>query len=340
MKVAVIGAGGWGTALATVLSAKGYQVDLWVRNVELYKTIILKRINETYLPDIKLPALIRPTLALEEALWGKSLIILAVPSHGIRQIARKIAALLPRQAPIVNVAKGLEDGTYQRLSQVLQEELPEGHHRRLAVLSGPNHAEEVSRGLPSATVVASAAIDTARQVQERMMAPNLRVYTSTDLVGVELGGALKNIIALGAGILDGLEMGDNIKAALVTRGLVEITRLGVALGARPATFSGLSGVGDLFATCASRHSRNRRVGYKLGQGIPLEKIKERMPTVAEGIITTRAAYQLSRQVKVEMPITEKIYQALYQGKAPREAVQELMLREAKKEMEDIGPGNF
>lgn len=335
MKAAVIGAGGWGTALATVLSAKGYEVHLWIRNHELYKTILLKRINETYLPGVKLPVTIRPTLSLEEALWGKELIILAVPSQGVRQIAGEIAGLLPHKALIVNAAKGLEDSTYLRLSQVLQQELPERYHCRLAIISGPNHAEEVSRGLPSATVVASASPDTARQVQEAIMVTYFRIYTNPDLTGVELGGALKNIIALGAGILDGLELGDNVKATLVTRGLVEITRLGVALGARASTFSGLSGVGDLFVTCASRHSRNRSVGYKLGQGTSLDKIKEGMPAVAEGIITTRAAYHLSRKVGVEMPITEEIYRVLYHGKSPREAVQELMLRDPKKEIEDI-----
>ncbi len=335
MKVAIIGAGGWGTALATVLSAKGYGIHLWVRNTGLYKTILLKRINETYLPGVKLPDTIRPTLSLEEALWGKELIILAVPSQGVRQIAVKIAGLLPYQPLIINVAKGLEDNTYLRLSQVLQQELPQRYHRRLASISGPNHAEEVSRGLPSATVAASVDHDTARQVQEAMMGPYFRVYTNPDLTGVELGGALKNVIALGAGILDGLELGDNIKAALVTRGLTEITRLGVALGAKASTFSGLSGVGDLFVTCGSRHSRNRSVGYKLGKGIPLDKIQQEMAAVAEGIVTTRAAYHLSQQVGVEMPITEGIYRVLYHGKPPREAVRELMLRDPKKESENI-----
>ncbi|HHX88082.1 MAG TPA: NAD(P)-binding domain-containing protein, partial [Firmicutes bacterium] len=206
MKAAVIGAGGWGTALATVLSGKGYEVHLWVRNSELYKTILLKRVNETYLPGVKLPGTIRPTLSLEDTLWGKELIILAVPSQGVRQIAKAIAEYLPYQALIVNVAKGLEDGTYLRLSQVLQQELPERHHPNLAILSGPNHAEEVSRGLPSATVVASISPKTAKQVQEAMAAPFFRIYTNPDLTGVELGGAFKNVIALGAGILDGLEL--------------------------------------------------------------------------------------------------------------------------------------
>ena len=334
MKAAVIGAGAWGTALSTLLSAKGYDVHLWVRDADSYKNIILKRINETYLPGVKLPETIRPTLSLEEALWGKELIVLAVPSQGVRQIAENIAGLLPEKALIVNVAKGLEDGTYLRLSQVLQQELPERQHGQLAILSGPNHAEEVSRGLPSATVVASANGETARQVQKAMMAPYFRIYTNQDLAGVELGGSLKNVIALGAGILDGLELGDNIKAALITRGLVEITRLGVALGARASTFSGLSGVGDLFVTCGSRHSRNRLVGYKLGKGIALDKIKEEMPAVAEGIVTTRVAYHLSRQAGVGMPITEGIYKVLYQGKPPGETVKELMIREPKKEMEE------
>ncbi len=335
MKAAIIGAGGWGTALATLLAVKGYEVHLWVRNVDLYKAMILKRVNEIYLPGVKLPDPIRPTLDLAEALSDKGLVVLAVPSHGVRQISAKIADLIPDRALIVNVAKGLEDGTYLRLSQVLEQELPERYHSRLAILSGPNHAEEISRGLPSLTVAASANPNTARQAQEAMMVPYFRIYTSSDLVGVELGGALKNVIALGAGILDGLELGDNVKAALVTRGLAEITRLGVRLGSRPSTFSGLSGVGDLFVTCCSRHSRNRLVGCKLGQGIPLDQIREEMASVAEGILTTRAAYQLSRQMEVEMPITETIYRVIYHGKSPREAVGELMQRDPKTEIEGI-----
>ncbi len=236
---------------------------------------------------------------------------------------------------IVNAAKGLEDPRRLRLSQVLREELPETLHGRIAVISGPNHAEEVSRGLPSATVAASMVAETARQVQEMLMTPYFRVYTNPDLVGVELGGALKNVIAIGAGIVEGLGLGDNSKAALVTRGLAEMIRLGRAMGAQARTFSGLSGLGDLYATCSSLHSRNRAVGYKLGQGMRFGEIAAGMRTVAEGVNTTRAAAELSRKIGVEMPITAEIYRILFEGKLPRKAVEELMLREKKAEDEEI-----
>jgi glycerol-3-phosphate dehydrogenase (NAD(P)+) len=335
MDAAVIGAGGWGTALAVMLAGQGAQVSLWVRSAEVYKTIVLKRSNEPYLPDVKLPAGVRPTMSLDEALLGKPLVLLAVPSHGVRAVARSIRDGLASRAVVVCAAKGLEERTYLRMSQVLEQELPGLLHDRIAVISGPNHAEEVSRGVPSATVVASASAATARLVQGALFNPHFRVYTNPDLVGVEMGGALKNIIALGAGILEGLGLGDNTRAALITRGLVEIIRLGTAMGARARTFTGLSGLGDLFVTCASPHSRNRAVGLKLGQGAGLGAIQAGMKMVAEGIGTTRAAWELSRRMSVEMPITGEIYSVLYEGKPPRAALEALMLREPKAETEEI-----
>jgi glycerol-3-phosphate dehydrogenase (NAD(P)+) len=335
VEAAVVGAGGWGTALAVLLADKGCRVSFWMRSQDVYRKIILKRVNEDYLPGVRLGETIRPTVELEEALRGKELVIFAVPSHGLRAVAAAAAPYLPPRAVIVNAAKGLEDPRRLRLSQVLLEELPETLHGRIAVISGPNHAEEVSRGLPSATVAASMVAETARQVQEMLMTPYFRVYTNPDLVGVELGGALKNVIAIGAGIVEGLGLGDNSKAALVTRGLAEMIRLGRAMGAQARTFSGLSGLGDLYATCSSLHSRNRAVGYKLGQGMRFGEIAAGMRTVAEGVNTTRAAAELSRKIGVEMPITAEIYRILFEGKLPRKAVEELMLREKKAEDEEI-----
>jgi glycerol-3-phosphate dehydrogenase (NAD(P)+) len=335
MSIAVIGAGGWGTALAVALGGQGSAVSLWVRSAEIYKTIILKRVNEVYLPGIKLPPEVKPTLNLSEALQGKNIVLLAVPSHGIRSMASAVSELLGPETVIVCAAKGLEEHTFLRMSQVIEQELPYSFHSRIAVISGPNHAEEVSRGLPATTVAASLHQDTALLVQGALSLPFFRIYHHTDLIGVELGGALKNIIALGAGIVDGLGLGDNTKAALVTRGLVEMSRLGAALGACPRTFTGLSGLGDLYVTCSSKHSRNRAVGLQLGQGQRLGEILSGMRMVAEGINTTRAAFALARKMKVEMPITGEIYQVLYEGKAPLAALESLMRRENKAENEDI-----
>ncbi len=335
MKAAVIGAGGWGTALAVMLAEKGYQVALWVRNEAVYRSIVLKRNNEIYLPGVKIPSAVRPTPRFVEALQGAGLVIMAVPSHGVRAVAAVMGEHLYREAIVVNAAKGLEEEECLRLSQVLAAELPARYHKKLAVLSGPNHAEEVSRRMPTLSVVAAEYGETADQVQKILNAPYFRVYTNPDLIGVELGGALKNVIALGVGIAEGLGLGDNTRAALVTRGLVEMTRLGTALGARARTFTGLSGLGDLFVTCASRHSRNRNVGVKLGQGQTLDEILAGTPMVAEGVNTTRSAFRLARQCKIEMPITVEIYRVLFQNKSPREAVRDLMDRAQKAEIEDI-----
>ena len=316
MKIGVIGAGSWGTALAILLGQKGLPVSLWVRRTVLLKKIAETRINSDYLPDIFIPENIELTNDLEEAVRQKNLIILSVPSHALAALIREIKNFLGKHTIIVNTAKGLAEGHCIRLSQVITELAP----RQVAVLSGPNHAEEVSRLLPTASVVASTEQTVAEKVQDVFMTPNFRVYTNPDIIGVELGGALKNIIAIGAGVCDGLNYGDNTKAALLTRGLVEITRLGLALGAQKGTFSGLTGIGDLFVTCTSPHSRNRYVGMMLGKNHSLKEITSAMKMVAEGIRTTRIAYELSRNYGVEMPITKEIYALLFLGKNPREAV--------------------
>ncbi len=334
METAVIGAGSWGTALAISLADSGKEVWLWVRNSELYQSMKLKRRNPRYLPHAKLTPGVKPTLNLEEAVKNKKFVFLVVPSQAVRSTVASLKPYLESPVTLVCAAKGLEANTYLRMSQVVEEEMSGRGDCRIAVISGPNHAEEVSQKIPSATVAASTCPGTAREVQKFLMTPFLRVYTNSDLIGVEMGGALKNIIALGSGIVEGLKLGDNTRAALVTRGLVEIIRLGNAMGARGRTFTGLSGLGDLFVTCASAHSRNRSVGVKLGEGHKLSKIISEMDMVAEGVNTTRAAYELSRQKGVEMPITREIFEVLYHDKPPRAALESLMRRAEKEEVEE------
>ncbi len=335
MNIGVIGAGSWGTSLAILLGDKGFNVTLWVRREELLQKMVQAHENSDYLPGVFLPEGIKLTNRLENAVQGKELIVLAVPSHVVGDIVAKIKAFMRRETVIVNAAKGLAEGSLKRLSEVIMEELLPDIPCKVAVLSGPNHAEEVSRFIPTATVVASNNGAVAEKVQDIFMTPYFRVYTNPDITGVELGGALKNVIALGAGVCDGLNYGDNTKAALLTRGLVEITRLGLALGARRGTFSGLTGLGDLFVTCNSPHSRNRYVGMMLGKGYPLGEITSAMKMVAEGIKTTRAAYELSHKCGVEMPITKEVYEVLFQGKKPQEAAMNLMRRQKTYEIEEI-----
>ncbi|HIE52939.1 MAG TPA: NAD(P)H-dependent glycerol-3-phosphate dehydrogenase [Armatimonadetes bacterium] len=331
--IAVVGAGGWGTALAWLLAHKGQRVRLWGRTPELVKRLQTTRENYKYLPGVRLPEHILATADLPAALRDSELIIFAVPSCGVRTIAEQMRASVGFGAIVVSVAKGLDPTTGQRLSEVLAEILPPT--TKIAVMSGPNLSREVVQGIPTTTVVASADPTVARRVQEIFNVPTFRVYTNPDVAGVELGGALKNVIAIGAGISDGLGFGDNTKAALVTRGLAEIRRLGVVLGARAETFSGLTGLGDLVATCASPHSRNRRVGFELGQGRSLEEIVAAMGgMVAEGIPTTATVYRLAQKYGVEMPITAEIYRVLFEGKSPRQAVADLMRRATKGEFDD------
>lgn len=334
MKISVIGAGSWGTALASQLGLKHEQVYLWARSDELAQSMQQTQQNSAYLPGVSLPERLICTSDLEQAVIGADLILLATPSHAIRETARRICPHIQNDAIIVSAAKGLESGTYKRMSQVIADEIPQ-IAGRVAALSGPNHAEEVGRQQPTASVVAAASLTVAEAVQDAFMLPFFRVYTNPDIVGVELGGALKNIIALGAGAAEGLGFGDNTKAALMTRGLAEIARLGLALGANPLTFAGLAGVGDLMVTCTSRHSRNRRAGMLLAEGKTAEQIQLQTNMVVEGIRATGAAYELSRTSQIEMPITEQIYQVLYEGKPPKTAVLELMTRGKTHEVEEV-----
>lgn len=334
-KIAVLGAGSWGTALAVLLARKGCPVSLWARRADLAQMLETKRENQQYLPGVPVPVTVRVGTALKETLAGASLVIFAVPSHAFRSTLAAAWPEVPRRAIVVNVAKGIEENTLLRQSEIFRQVTGEKDLVRYVALSGPSHAEEVGRDLPTAVVASSPYPAAAEYVQETMMAPTFRVYTNPDIVGVELGGALKNIIALGTGISDGLGFGDNTKAALMTRGLAEITRLGVRLGANPLTFAGLAGVGDLIVTCTSWHSRNRRAGVEIGRGKPVAEALASVRMVVEGVRTTRAAYLLARQHRVEMPITEQTYRVLFEGLPPAEGVKNLMGRSRAREIEEV-----
>ncbi|MDH7601222.1 MAG: NAD(P)H-dependent glycerol-3-phosphate dehydrogenase [Armatimonadota bacterium] len=330
MRTAVLGSGSWGTALAVLLGRKGHEVSLWGLPEEA-EALARDRENVRYLPGTKLPDLVSPTSCLDEALSGCEAVVLAVPSTGVREVARKLKGRLSHNILLVNAGKGLESESGLRGSQVVTEELGPEIGADCVVLSGPNLAVELANGIPTATVVASSNPDKALAAQELFSAPNLRVYRNSDVVGVELGGALKNVMAIGAGVSDGLGYGDNTKATLVTRGVVEMIRLGSALGADPRTFTGLSGFGDLMATCASRLSRNLRLGIMLGEGKTLSESLQALGQVAEGMHTCKAAYLLSREHNIYMPITREVYAVLFESKSPRQAVADLMSRNHKEE---------
>lgn len=331
-KISVLGAGSWGSALALSLAKKGYNVTMWTLSQQQADKINTTKENMDYLPGILFPNNITLTTDIEEAIIDSKIIVLAVPSQAIRSVCQKIKPFAKPEQILVDVAKGLEKGTGLRLSQVCEEELPQNPY---VALSGPSHAEEVAKDIPTTLVVSSENIEIAQEVQEIFMSPKLRVYTNPDVVGVELGGALKNIIAFGAGICDGLGYGDNTKAALMTRGIREIARLGIALGADSNTFSGLSGIGDLIVTCTSMHSRNRRAGILIGQGKSLEQTLEDVKMVVEGIIATEVAHEVAKKMNIDMPITNAIYSVLYENKNANEVVANLMMRSKKHEMEEI-----
>lgn len=331
MKAAVLGTGSWGTALALLLADKGIEITLWDGDNDLLASIRKERENKRYLPGHALPQHVTVADTVQEAVTGADCVVMAVPSDGVRSTARLLRESGASPKLLVNAGKGLEELTGLRMSQVLLEELTEELARRAVALSGPNLAVELAKRIPTATVVASRDHQSAAAAQELFAAPSLRVYTNPDLTGVELGGALKNVFAIGAGISDGLGYGDNTKATLVTRGLAEMTRLGLALGADARSFVGLSGVGDLMATCASPLSRNLRLGRGLGRGLSVQDALSAVAQVAEGMPTCGAAYVLARRMGVEMPITEQIYLVLYEGKSPRQAVHDLMTRELKEE---------
>lgn len=332
-KIAVIGAGGWGTAIALVLAKKGHEVVLWTRRPEFCAHLLKTRENTTYLPGVLLPANINIISSLEQAAAGSDLIVSAVPTKAVREIFQACKDYVHRNTIIVSLSKGFEQKSFLRCSQVIAEVL--GNRERIVALSGPNHAEEVARDIPTATVVAGYSLSAAEAVQEILMTPKFRVYTNPDLVGVEIAGALKNIIALAVGVCDGIGYGDNTKAALMTRGIAEITRLGLKMGAQSLTFAGLAGIGDLIATCTSKHSRNWQTGYALGRGESLEEILQRTGMVVEGVATTATAAELARRYQVSMPIATALWEVIFQGKSPHLAVTELMLRGKTREGEEF-----
>lgn len=328
-KIGILGAGSWGTALALLLGKKGEEITLWGRRREIVESINLKRENPIYLPGVPLSPKIRATLEMEEAVINKEVIVLAVPSFAMREVAKRLALFDVGEAVLVNASKGLEEESGKRMSEVILEIMPHLKNR-LLVLSGPNLAGEIVKEIPTTSVVAGEE-NLSSMVQELFATHYFRVYRNEDIVGVELGGALKNIIAIGAGINDGLGFGDNTKSALMTRGLAEMIRLGLKLGASFQTFFGLAGLGDLVATCASPLSRNRRLGELIAKGLSLEEAKRRIGQVVEGEPTTRAAYNLALSLDVEMPITCEVYNVLFKGKDPRRAVMDLMTRPLKPE---------
>jgi glycerol-3-phosphate dehydrogenase (NAD(P)+) len=326
---AVLGDGAWGTAIALLMAAHPeHRVRLWSARPENGRILQERRENVRLLPGVPIPESVRLTTDVAEAAGGADLLIAAVPTVYLRATLRPVAAALRDRRPVLSLAKGLENATFLRPTEILAEVLGP---RPLGVLSGPSHAEEVSRGLPTTVVAASEDPDLARWVQQRFSTERFRVYTNLDVAGVELGGALKNVMGIAAGISDGLRFGDNAKAALMTRGLVEMARFGVALGAEHATFFGLAGLGDLITTCVSPHGRNRHVGERLGRGEKLADILAGMTMVAEGVYTTRSVHDRAARMGIDMPITNEVYRVLYEGKDPLAAVNDLMLREHKRE---------
>jgi len=331
-KIAIIGTTTWGITLGMVLARKGLQVNVWARTEREANELTSAGPNPTLLPGIAFPPQLSITSSLSEALADARAVILAVPSQTMRQNIKLVARHLNRSTLVVCAAKGLEIDSGKRMSQVIAEEIDPRSQSNICVLTGPNLYREVIRDLPAASVVAARDEAVARKAQKLLTAPNFSVYTNSDVIGVELGGALKNIIALGAGMVDGLGYGDNAKAAFITRGLTEISALGVALGASPLTFSGLAGLGDLVATCASPLSRNHYVGVELAKGRPLKEITDSMTGVAEGLTTIIAAWNLAQQLGLEMPITEKVYDVLYNGAEPKQVIVELLGAQGRHEL--------
>ena len=333
-KVSVFGAGSWGTALSYVLAQNGHDLLVWTHRADQAEEIN-RHSNSNYLKGIRLPDSLKATSDLSEAVEHAKILVLAVPTKAIREVCKKIKENLVEPALFVHVSKGIEPDSLKRISEMIREEIPEQWIEDIVVLSGPSHAEEVVLEHPTTVTAACENTKSAERIQDLFMNQYFRVYTNKDVIGVEIGGALKNIIALAVGITDGLGYGDNAKAALMTRGLAEIARLGVKMGATPLTFSGLTGVGDLIVTCTSPHSRNWRAGNMLGQGKSLDEVLEEMGMVVEGIRTTKAAHQLAEAYNVPMPITAALYAVLFEGVSTTEAVGKLMGRMKKNEMEDL-----
>ena len=326
--VGVLGAGSWGTALSVLLSDNGHQVTVWSIDENEVKMLNEKREQELKLPGVKLPDDMVITGDLESAIKGKDFLVLAVPSPFTRSTAQKMSPFVAEGQIIVDVAKGIEESTLMTLSRQIEQEIPQAD---VAVLSGPSHAEEVGRRLPTTCVVGAKTRKTAEYLQSMFISNVFRVYTSPDILGIELGGSLKNVIALAAGIADGLGYGDNTKAALITRGIAEIARLGVKMGGKIETFTGLTGMGDLIVTCASVHSRNRKAGYLIGKGMSMQEAMDEVKMVVEGVYSAKAAAKLAKKYDVSMPIVEEVNAVLFGGKSPADAVNDLMMRESRSE---------
>ncbi len=328
-KISIIGAGSWGTALAWLLHNNGHEVRVWSIMEDEIEMLRTKREHEQKLPGVKLPEDMEFTTDLKESLTDRDLVVLAVPSPFTRSTSQKMAPYVKEGQLIVNVAKGVEEATLMPLSEIIEQEIPQA---KVAVLSGPSHAEEVGKGLPTTCVAGAKTKETAEYIQNIFMSPVFRVYTSPDVLGIELGAALKNVIALAAGTADGLGYGDNTKAALITRGIAEISRLGIAMGARAETFFGLSGIGDLIVTCASVHSRNRRAGYLMGKGYTMQQAMDEVKMIVEGVYSAKAALALSKKYNVDMPIIVEVNHVLFDGKPAAQAVSDLMLRDRRDEI--------
>ncbi len=331
-KICILGAGSWAIALSVLLHSNRHQLTMWEFDHEEMVSLSTTRENPRKLPGVEVPLPVEITDDLEGAVQGREVLLLALPSHTVREVAKRLSRMDLHDPIVVSLAKGIENNTLCRMSEVLVQELPERNHKRIATLSGPCHAEEVARGIATSVVVAGFEEKIASKIQLHFMNRYFRVYTNSDLPGVELGGSLKNVIAIASGICDGLKLGDNTKGALLTRGLAEMTRLGERMGARTQTFAGLSGMGDLITTCMSPYSRNRWVGEEAGKGKSLKQILKQMVMVAEGVKTTRSAHQLARKHKVEMPITEQVYKVLFEDKSPKQALLDLMSRDPKSEI--------
>ncbi len=328
-KIGVIGAGSWGTALARLLTNNGHDVIMWSIIEDEIAMLKSEHEHKDKLPGVKLPETLTFTTDLQEAVAGKELLVLAVPSAFTRSTAHSMKELVTRDQIIVNVAKGIEEDSLMTLSQIIEQEIPQA---TVAVLSGPSHAEEVGKDMPTTCVVGAARRETAEYIQNIFMSPYFRVYTSPDVLGIEVGAALKNVVALAAGIADGLGCGDNTKAALITRGIAEIARLGTAMGGKYETFAGLSGIGDLIVTCASMHSRNRRAGILIGKGATMEEAMAEVKMVVEGVYSAKAARALAKKYKIDMPIITEVNEVLFENKPAKEALTDIMSRDKKSEL--------
>lgn len=332
MKAGIMGAGSWGTAIACHLGKKGYDVSIWDRNEQLISDINRTKTNERYLSGVVIPENVSGTNEIDKCVENTEIIVIAVPSQGVRDVCTRLKGHINENQYFVSLAKGIENGTLKRVSEVIFEFFPKNP---IGIISGPSHAEEVSRDIPTTVVSSSVSLEVAEYLQDVFITPSFRVYTNPDIIGVELGAAIKNVIALAAGISDGLGYGDNTKAALMTRGIAEIARLGIAMGAEPLTFAGLSGIGDLIVTCTSNHSRNRRAGILIGKGMSVEEAVKEVKMVVEGITTTKSVYELSKKLDIDMPINSQLYEVLFEGKEPAGAVQELMMRNKRHEIEEV-----